>query len=110
MDHEGTIRIAPAVLSTIVSLTALHVPGVTGLMGEPAGAIQRLLRRGGSASGVKIDVRNETTYIELQVIVRSGVNMLDLGARIQREVTEAVRTMAGMPVAEVNIYIQGVSD
>ncbi|MDO8673106.1 MAG: Asp23/Gls24 family envelope stress response protein [Dehalococcoidia bacterium] len=107
-DNLGTIRVAPGVLSTIVSVTTLAVPGVTGMNGNLVGGMSKFISRGSANQGVKIQVREDAVFVDVYIVVEPGVNMLQVGNRIQQDVTEAIETMVGMPVREVNVFIQDV--
>ncbi len=109
MDEKlGTVRIAPGVLATIAYLTTLSVPGVVRMSHDLASSVSKLLRREGFASGVKIQVRDEAVWVDLHVVVEAGANMYQVGTQIQKEVAQAIDNMVGMPVREVNVYIQDV--
>jgi len=100
---NGKITIAPGVLETIARLTALAVPGVARL-GPPPG-VRHLLRH----DGVGIEVVDRRVRVELHVITEPNVRMLDLGHKIQEEVTRAIRDMAGMEVESVEVHIEDVA-
>ena len=109
----GTVRIAPAVLITIVSSAALSVPGVL-RMGDPtrtdggaSAGLGRIFHRDEN-NGVRIEVEDNKVRASLYLIVSKDANMLELGKQVQREVSTAIRNMLGMPVEQVNVYIQNV--
>lgn len=103
----GTVRIAPGVLATIVGLTTLAVPGVAG-MSDSSGRVARILGRGGSTEGVKIHVKNGCVLADVHIVVEKDVNMLKVGRAVQEQIAEAINNMVGMPIEEINIYIQDV--
>ncbi len=47
-------------------------------------------------------------FVDVWVSVETGANIREVGREIQRRVAEAVRTMVGMMVQEVNVHIQEV--
>ena len=67
-----------------------------------------MINRGSGRQGVKIQVRDDAVFVDVYIVVEPGVNMLQIGNRIQQDVTEAIETMVGMPVREVNVFIQDV--
>lgn len=107
-ERLGTVRISPEVLGTIASLTALSVPGVVGMSGEVSTGVGRLLKRSIPNKGVKVQVKDDAVYIDIHIVVAANANMLLTAQEVQREVTKAVDTMVGMPVREVNVFIQDV--
>lgn len=103
----GTIRIAPAVIETIVALTALSIPGVVRLASSPSHRVRRILPRHVPA-GVRISVRDGAVAVELHLIVDSVQNMRDVAGRVQTAVAEAIGNMVGLPVAHVDVRVQDV--
>jgi len=106
-DNLGSVRVAPGVLATIASLTALAVPGVARMSEQGMG---RFVRRGGErpAAGVKLQLREDQVYVDLFIVVARGVSMYDVAVQVQQEVKEAITQMVGVPVREVNVFIQDV--
>lgn len=104
---RGAVRIAPEVLETIVSLTALSIPGVVRLAASPSQRAQRFLPRH-VPTGVQIAVRNGAIAVELHLIVDSVQNMRDVAGRVQTAVAEAIDQMVGLPVAHVDVRVQDV--
>ena len=106
----GTVRIAPGVLVTIVSSAALGVAGVI-RMGEASRldgpGLGRIFHRDEN-SGVKIEVHEEKVQADLYLVVSKEANMHALGKQVQSDVSKAIRYMVGMPVEQINVYIQNV--
>ena len=109
-DKLGTVKVAANVLATIVKLTAESVPGVARISEHRSGAGRLIGNRLGDGGGIKIEVREDSVHADLHIIVERDVNMLKVGKRVQREVIDAVQKMVGLPVEEVNVYIQDVLD
>lgn len=105
-DSRGVVSISPGVLATIVSLTAQAVPGVARLGTSGVG---RIFGRDDPASGVRVQVKDEAVWADVYLVVDAGRNMYEVGTQVQREVTKAVMKMVGMPVQEVNIFVQDVA-
>lgn len=106
-ESDGSIRIAPEVLATIVNLTAMSIPGIVAMAQVPRG---RLLERAqpDATRGVHVTVRENIVHADLYVVVAHGANMVEVGNNVQRAVTQAVHEMLGMGVRNVNVYIQGI--
>jgi len=102
----GTVTIAPGVLATIVSLTAQAVPGVARLSSS---GVTRFLGRDDVTSGVRVQIKDEAVWADVYLVVEPGRNMYEVGSQVQKEVSKAVMQMVGMPVQEVNVYIQDVA-
>ena len=46
---------------------------------------------------------------DLYIVVASGIDIVETGIAIQKEVASAIEEMVGMQVREVNVYIQDVA-
>ena len=106
-ETEGSIRIAPEVLATIVNLTTMSVPGIDAMADAPRGNLFNR-KQPDAIRGVVLDVRDMTVHADVYVVVAQGANMVAVGNEVQRAVSQAVHEMLGMVVRNVNVYIQGV--
>lgn len=104
----GSIRIADEVVAIIAGLAATEIKGVAGMSGGLAGGIAEMLGRKNLSKGVKVEVGETETAIDMFVIVEYGVRIPDISIRIQENVKRAIESMTGLNVVEVNIHIQGV--
>ncbi|MEI7556306.1 Asp23/Gls24 family envelope stress response protein [Candidatus Chlorohelix sp.] len=100
----GTVKVAPNVLETIVYAAAAGVAGVLRLGNAPQ---KRLFNREGN-DGVKIEIKEGAVSADLYIVVSREANMLQVGKLVQTDVSKAVRYMVGMPVEQINVYIQNV--
>ncbi|MCS6843408.1 MAG: Asp23/Gls24 family envelope stress response protein [Caldilineales bacterium] len=106
---QGTVTIAPAVLTTIVRLTALAEPGVLRLSSRAPTAIGRVLGRAAMAEGLRVEVHDDQTVtVELHVAADPNVNLKALGESLQTRVARAVEHMVGMDVRAVNVFIDEI--
>lgn len=109
----GTVRIAPGVLASIVNSATLAVPGVLH-MGEVGSQPNHPIRgriftgRSDEQRGVKIEVHEGKVHADLYLVVSKDQNMRQVGREVQEAVSRAVRHMVGMPVEQINVFIQNV--
>ena len=104
----GSIRIADEVVSIIAGLSATEVDGIAGMSGGLVGGIAELLGKKNVAKGVKVEVGEREAAVDLFVIVKYGVRIPDVALAVQENVKQAIETMTGLSVVEVNIHVQGV--
>ncbi len=104
----GSIRIANEVVSTIAGLAAIEIEGVAGMSGGIAGGIAEMLGKKSFTKGVKVEVGEKETAIDLYLIVKYGVRVPDVAIAVQENVKKAIENMTGLSVIEVNIHVQGV--
>lgn len=107
-EASGVVRIAPQVLSTIVTNTALEIPGVV-RMAQAPDQWTRWLGREIPRQGVSLTVKDNVVSADLYLVVEAGANIVNVGAAVQEEVSSALEHIVGMQVHEVNVYIQDVT-
>lgn len=105
----GQIRISDEVVGIIASLAAAEVKGVHGMSGGIAGGLSEMLGRKNLSKGIKVEVKEKDVYISLYIIVEYGSKIPEVAWEIQESVKNAIETMTGLNVVEVNINIQGVN-
>ena len=104
----GTVRIADEVVSIIAGLAATEVTGIAGMSGGLVGGIAEILGRRNFAKGVKVEVGEREAAVDLYIIVKYGVRIPDVALAAQENVKQAIETMTGLSVVEVNVHVQGV--
>lgn len=105
----GTVTIASDALVTIVRLATQEIPGVHEMSPDWARNVNRFLGNAQVGEGVRVDVHeNSQVSVDLFVVVDHDVSMLQLGRRVQDEISRAIEEMLGMEVREVNVHIEDV--
>ena len=104
----GAVRIADEVVSIITGLAATEVKGIEGMSGGIAGGIAEILGKKNFAKGVKVEVGETEAAVDLYIIVKYGVRIPEVALAVQENVKQAIETMTGLSVVEVNIHVQGV--
>jgi uncharacterized alkaline shock family protein YloU len=102
----GKTTIDPEVLITIVRLTALGVEGVSSMAAGPHN-VDSLLRRSYS-NGVKVEVENNTVYVDLYLKMKRNVNLLEISRKVQQKIKRAILEMVGMEIGTINIHIEDI--
>ena len=105
-QSQGKTTVAPDVLVTIARLSALSVPGVS-RMANVTGGVNKLFRRG-IHDGVRLDVKDNTVYANLYLILRDNVNIREVGRNAQHQVARALQDMVGMDIGEIEIHIEDI--
>lgn len=107
-DDYGKVTFADEVIAIIAGLAATEISGVAGMSGGLAGGIVEMLGRKNLSKGVKVEVGDKETAIDLFIVAEYGVRIPEMAWNIQENVKKAVENMTGLEVKEVNIHIQGV--
>jgi len=108
---RGTTVINDAVVAKIAGLAVRGVPGVHALGGGAAralGAIREALSSTDHSQGVSIDVAEGQVSVELSIVAGYPVALHEVADAARTAVIEAIETLAGMPVTEVNVTINDV--
>lgn len=109
LDDYGSVKISEEVVAIIAGIAATDVPGVAGMSGGIAGGIAEILGRKNLSKGVKVEVGEKEAAIDLYIIVEFGARIPEVAWDIQDKVKNAVQSMTGLNVIEVNIHVQGVN-
>ena len=108
--QNNNIKIADDVVAVIAGVAVSEVQGVFGMSGGFAGGISEVLSgKKNLAKGIKVEVNDKTTKIDVNIIVEYGTRIPDVAYEIQNKVKKAVETMTGLTVTEVNVHVQGVN-
>ena len=103
--NDENIKIANDVVASIAGVAVSEVSGVYSM----AGGITEIFGKKGLAKGIKVEVGEKETKIDVNIIVEYGVRIPDVAFEIQNRVKKAVETMTGLIVSSVNIHIQGIN-
>lgn len=109
-ETEGSILIAPEVLTTLVRLVTLETPGVVGLSSSLPGRMSRVLRGNKSSRGIDVQIEDGAVTVDVYVVAERNITLLPLGQTLQHEISRAISDVVGMPVRSVNVHIEDVSD
>ncbi|MER6328399.1 Asp23/Gls24 family envelope stress response protein [Streptomyces sp. NPDC001034] len=110
---RGRTTIADGVVEKIAGLAARDVIGVHAMGGGFARTLGAVRDRvpGGSKSvtrGVKAEVGEVQTALDLEIVVDYGVSISDVARAVRENVVAAVERMTGLEVVEVNIAVSDV--
>ena len=109
-SDNNEIKIADDVVAIIAGIAVSEVSGVYEMAGGFAGGITEVLSgKKNLAKGIKVEVGEKDTKIDVNIIVEYGVRIPDVAFEIQNRVKKAVETMTGLTVVEVNVHVQGVN-
>ncbi|MER6348381.1 Asp23/Gls24 family envelope stress response protein [Streptomyces sp. NPDC001595] len=110
---RGRTTIADGVVEKITGMAARDVVGVHAMgsgISRTFGAVRDRVP-GGSKSvtrGVKAEVGEEQTALDLEIVVDYGVSISDVARDVRENVIAAVERMTGLEVVEVNIAVSDV--
>ena len=109
-EVNNGIKISDDVVAVIAGVAVSEVAGVASMAGGFAGGISEVLSgKKNLSKGIKVEVGEKETKIDVNIIVEYGTRIPDVAYEIQNRVKKAVETMTGLKVLEVNVHVQGVS-
>ena len=109
VNEIGDVKIASDVVTVIATIAATEVNGISSMSGGLTGDIAEKFGVKSSNKGIKVQVGDTETIIDLYLIVEYGVKVPDVAWEVQQNVKKSVEAMTGLKVAEVNIHIQGIN-
>jgi len=111
---RGRTSIADGVVEKIAGMAARDVVGVHAMGGgglsRTFGAVRDRVPGGGKSvtRGVKAEVGEVQTALDLEIVVDYGVSIADVARAVRENVISAVERMTGLEVVEVNIAVSDV--
>lgn len=104
----GAIRIHNEVICAIASLATLEVEGVLGMSTSLAEGLAHILGKKGYDKGVKAEINQDKTKIDVSIVIKYGVNIPEIVSKIQKNVKKNVEQMTGLKLEEINVNVQGI--
>ncbi|MFF3263641.1 Asp23/Gls24 family envelope stress response protein [Streptomyces sp. NPDC002932] len=109
---KGTTVIADSVVSTIAGIAVRETDGVHAIGGGASRAVgamrDKVSRSNDPGRGVKVEVGEKQAAVDVDIVVEYGTLILDTAKKIRVHVTDAVETMTGLEVVEINIKVLDV--
>ncbi|PZT73446.1 MULTISPECIES: Asp23/Gls24 family envelope stress response protein [unclassified Streptomyces] len=109
---RGTTTIANSVVSTIAGIAVRETDGVYSVGKGPTRALgavkDKVSRSSDPGRGVKVEVGEKQTAVDVDIVVEYGAPVVETAHRIRTQVTDAVETMTGLEVVEININVTDV--
>ncbi|WP_458245581.1 Asp23/Gls24 family envelope stress response protein [Streptomyces sp. MAI_2237] len=110
---RGRTSIADVVVVKVAGIAAREIPGVHDMGGglsRTMGAVRDRVPGGrpNIGRGVKVEVGERQTAIDLDLVVEYGVAITDVSRDVRENVISAVERITGLEVVEVNITVNDV--
>ena len=105
---KGEIKIADEVVAIIAALAATEVEGVASMAGNITNELIGKLGMKNLSKGVKVDVLEGIVTVSLALNLKYNYSIVEVSAREQEKVKNAIENMTGLEVADVNIKVAGV--
>ena len=106
INQGGKIVFADDVVATIAYLAAGEVEGVHAMIGSTS--ISEMLGKKNYTKGVKVEVGSEECACDITIVVKYGYRIQAVAQKVQEEIKNAIETMTGLRVVEVNVNVNGI--
>ena len=104
----GKVQIADDVVAIIAGLAAGEVEGVYRLAGNLPNELASKFGKKNPAKGVKVELLPGKVKVDIAIEVLYEYSIPSVSGQVQDKVKQAIETMTGLSVEEVNIRIAGV--
>jgi len=106
----GSIEISHVAIASIASQAVLGCYGVVGMSSRTLrdGLAELLHPADSPRKGVQVELVDDRITIDLYVIMEYGVRVSEVAHNIMQSVKFNVEKTLGVPVAQVNIHVQGL--
>lgn len=105
----GDIQIADEVIAIIAALAATEIDGVAKMYGNITNELVGKLGMKNLSKGVKVIVTPEDVKVDLSLELKYGYSVMEVSAKVQEKVKQAIETMTGLQVSMVRVRIAGVA-
>lgn len=105
---SGSVRIADDVVAVIAGIAAQEIEGVASMSGGITEGLAKRVSGKNVQKGVHVEVGEYEAAIDLRIIVTYGSKIDKVCKNVQNNVKEAVESMTGLKVVEVNVRVEGV--
>ena len=108
---RGRIEVFPSVVAAVAGHAAVACYGVMGMSARGLrDGVALLLRRDNLHRGVEVREVAGQLVIDVYVIVEYGTRITAVAQNLQSTVRFEVERLLGVPVGEVNVFVQGVHE
>lgn len=107
--YLGKIEVSPHAIASIAGQAVLECYGVVGMAPKhPRDDFAEILPGATFRRGVDIKLADGQITIDLYVVVEYGTRVSEVAQGIKSRVKFTIEHTTGLPVAEVNVHVQGL--
>jgi uncharacterized alkaline shock family protein YloU len=105
----GRVEVAPTTVARLASQAVVGCYGVVGMAQKDLGAgIAALLQPASHHRGVEVKLEDDQIVVDLYVIIEYGTRIVTVARNIQTSVKYSLEKALGIPVAAINVHVQGL--
>ena len=105
----GKVEVSPRAIASIASQAVLNCYGVVGMSAATLrDGIAEVLQVNNYHRGVDVRVVDDHIVVDLYVVIEYGTRISEVAQNMMETVKFSLEQALGMPVAEVNVHVQGL--
>lgn len=106
---NGSVQISEDVIAEVVAHAVGEVDGVVGINTKPGSDIAEFIGKKNWGRGLKIAVGDDNAVtIDCNITVCYGLNIVSIGNAVQTAIINAVKSLAAIKIAAVNVNVCGI--
>lgn len=106
-SENGGVKISEEVITRISAIAAREVDGVAAL-GTQSGSLGELLGKKNQSKGIKAELGENSTEIDIHISVRFGVKICEVARKVQESVKFALESYVGMDNILINVFVDAI--
>jgi uncharacterized alkaline shock family protein YloU len=107
--YLGRIEISPTAIASLAGQAVLECYGVVGMANKNLrDGIAEILPGGTYRRGIDVKLVDHEIIIDLYVVIQYGTRISEVAHGIMNRVKFTVEKALGLPVAQVNVHVQGL--
>ena len=106
---EGTIEVAPRAIASLVAHAVSRSYGVVGM--APANlreSVGQVLRKEDQHRGIDVQINKDRITVDIYIVVAYGTRISEVAQQVISTVSYALKQSLGLPVAAINVHVEGV--
>jgi uncharacterized alkaline shock family protein YloU len=106
---QGKIEVAPRAIASLVAQAVTRSYGVVGM--APANlrdSVGQVLRKEDQHRGIRVRIDKDVITVDIYIVVEYGTRISEVAQQAITTVSYALKQSLGLPVAAINIHVQGV--
>lgn len=107
-NNLGRIEISPAAIASITSQAVSSTYGVVGIAPKNLAKEVAHVFQPDARHGVNVRVEDDQIIIDVYVIVEYGTRIASVAKSVMNAVQFNVERALGVPVAQVNVHVEGL--
>lgn len=107
-NNIGNIQISEEAVAVIAGIAATEAEEVVSLVGNITNELVSKMGITSLSKGIKVKITEDTVMVTATVNLEYGYPIIAACQTVQEKISQAVETMTGLSVAEVNVYVNDI--